>query len=68
MRAKLMGLFLLALVRLLTGSQARWYGCPPKAEQRIYFANHQSHADLVLIWAALPQVLRTLTRPIAARD
>ena len=68
MRAKLMGLFLLGLVRLLTGSQARWYGCPPKAEQRIYFANHQSHADLILIWAALPQVLRTLTRPIAARD
>jgi 1-acyl-sn-glycerol-3-phosphate acyltransferase len=68
MLAKLMGLFLLGLVRLLTGSQARWYGCPPKAEQRIYFANHQSHADLILIWAALPQVLRTVTRPIAARD
>lgn len=63
-----MGLFLLGLIRLLTGAQARWYGCPPKAEQRIYFANHQSHADLLLIWAALPQVLRTLTRPIAARD
>ena len=28
---------------------------PPKAEQRIYFANHQSHFDWVLIWAALPQ-------------
>lgn len=68
MRAKLMGLFFLGLVRLLTGSQARWVGCPPKAEQRIYFANHQSHVDLLLIWAALPQVLRTLTRPIAARD
>ncbi len=68
MRARLMGWFLLGLVRLLTGSQARWVGCPPKAEQRIYFANHQSHADLVLIWAALPQALRTLTRPIAARD
>jgi hypothetical protein len=40
---------------LLTGAQARWHGCPPKAEQRIYFANHQSHADLVLIWAALPR-------------
>ena len=26
-----------------------------KAEQRIYFANHQSHADMVLIWAALPE-------------
>src|SRR5690606_19047759 len=60
--------FLLGLVRLLTGAQARWHGCPPKAEQRIYFANHQSHADLVLIWAALPQELRSITRPIAAKD
>lgn len=63
-----MSWFLLGLIRLLTGSQARWYGCPPKAEQRIYFANHQSHADLVLIWAALPRDLRSITRPIAARD
>jgi 1-acyl-sn-glycerol-3-phosphate acyltransferase len=68
MLAKAMGLFLLGLVRLLTGAQARWHGCPPKAEQRIYFANHQSHADLVMIWAALPQELRSITRPIAARD
>ena len=68
MLAKLMGLFLLGLIRVLTGAQARWIGCPPKAEQRIYFANHQSHADLVLIWAALPRDLRGLTRPIAARD
>ena len=68
MLAKLMGFFLLGLVRVLTGSQARWYGCPPKAEQRIYFANHQSHADLVMIWAALPEELRSITRPIAARD
>jgi 1-acyl-sn-glycerol-3-phosphate acyltransferase len=68
MLAKAMSLFLLGLVRLLTGAQARWFGCPPKAEQRIYFANHQSHADLVMIWAALPQELRSITRPIAARD
>ena len=67
-RAKAMSLLLLGFVRLLTGAQARWHGCPPKAEQRIYFANHQSHADLVLIWAALPEELRSLTRPIAARD
>jgi 1-acyl-sn-glycerol-3-phosphate acyltransferase len=67
-RAKGAGLFLLGFVRLLTGAQARWHGCPPKAEQRIYFANHQSHADLVLIWAALPSELRTITRPIAAKD
>ncbi|RJP67286.1 MAG: 1-acyl-sn-glycerol-3-phosphate acyltransferase [Comamonadaceae bacterium] len=68
LRAQVMSVFLLGLVRLLTGAQARWHGCPPKAEQRIYFANHQSHADLVLIWAALPQELRSITRPIAARD
>jgi 1-acyl-sn-glycerol-3-phosphate acyltransferase len=68
MLAKAMSLFLLGLIRVLTGAQARWYGCPPKAEQRIYFANHQSHADLVMIWAALPMELRSITRPIAAKD
>lgn len=68
MLAKIMSLFLLDLIRALTGAQARWQGCPPKAEQRIYFANHQSHADLVLIWAALPSELRSITRPIAAKD
>lgn len=67
-RAKIVGWLLLGLVRLLTGAQARWWGCPPKAEQRIYFANHQSHADLVMIWAALPAELRGITRPIAAKD
>lgn len=68
MLAKLMGYFLLGLIRILTGAQARWWGCPPKAEQRIYFANHQSHADLVMIWAALPKELRHGTRAVAARD
>ena len=66
--ATLMSYFLLGLIRVLTGSQARWWGCPPKAEQRIYFANHQSHADLVMIWAALPRELRRGVRAVAARD
>ena len=66
--AKVMSWFLLGLIRALTGAQARWQGCPPKAEQRIYFANHQSHADLILMWAALPLELRSITRPIAAKD
>ena len=56
------------IARLITGAQGHWKGCPPKAEQRIYFANHQSHLDWVLIWAALPHELRAVTRPIAARD
>jgi 1-acyl-sn-glycerol-3-phosphate acyltransferase len=67
-RADLMGLLLAFIARLVTGAQGHWKGCPPKAEQRIYFANHQSHLDWVLIWAALPRELRARTRPIAARD
>jgi 1-acyl-sn-glycerol-3-phosphate acyltransferase len=67
-RADLMGLLLNFIARLITGAQGHWKGCPPTAEQRIYFANHQSHLDWVLIWAALPKDLRSKTRPIAARD
>lgn len=67
-RAEAMGLLLAFVARLITGAQGHWKGCPPKAEQRIYFANHQSHLDWVLIWAALPRELRSQTRPIAARD
>jgi 1-acyl-sn-glycerol-3-phosphate acyltransferase len=56
------------IARLVTGAHGHWVGCPPEALQRIYFANHQSHLDWVLIWAALPADLRAGTRPIAARD
>ena len=62
------GHLLAFIARLITGAQGHWKGCPPMAEQRIYFANHQSHLDWVLIWAALPHELRVRTRPIAARD
>jgi 1-acyl-sn-glycerol-3-phosphate acyltransferase len=67
-RANLMGKLLVLIARLITGAQGHWKGCPPEALQRIYFANHQSHFDWVLIWAALPHELRARTRPIAARD
>ncbi len=67
-RADLAGGLLAFIARLITGAQGHWKGCPPKAEQRIYFANHQSHLDWVLIWAALPHELRVVTRPIAAKD
>ena len=66
--ADAMSLLLSLIARLVTGAQGHWKGCPPTAEQRIYFANHQSHFDLVLIWAALPKDLRNTTRPIAAKD
>ena len=66
--ANLMGLLLLTIARLVTGAQGHWKGSVPQALQRIYFANHQSHLDWVLIWAALPSELRSRTRPIAAKD
>ncbi len=57
-----------AIVRLITGVQARWVGCLPEAKQRIYFGNHVSNLDGPVIWAALPGSLRVTTRPVAARD
>jgi 1-acyl-sn-glycerol-3-phosphate acyltransferase len=54
--------------KLLTGVQARWSGCAPVPQQRIYFANHTSHLDFILLWSALPANLRRLTRPVAAAD
>jgi 1-acyl-sn-glycerol-3-phosphate acyltransferase len=66
--AEVVGWLLAGIARTVTGAQGHWKGCPPMAEQRIYFANHQSHLDWVLIWAALPGELRARTRPIAAKD
>jgi 1-acyl-sn-glycerol-3-phosphate acyltransferase len=56
------------LVRTLVGAYPRWIGGAPSANQRIYFANHTSHMDTVVLWAALPTALRANTRPVAARD
>ncbi len=57
-----------SFARFLTGVQARWLGCTPEPSQRIYFANHSSHVDFVLIWASLPKDLRCCTRPVAGAD
>ncbi|OPK12005.1 1-acyl-sn-glycerol-3-phosphate acyltransferase [Pseudomonas sp. VI4.1] len=54
--------------RLLTGARSLWLGCAPQAVQRIYFANHSSHGDFVLLWASLPPALRSITRPVAGAD
>ncbi|GAB2901261.1 lysophospholipid acyltransferase family protein [Uliginosibacterium flavum] len=65
---RLVGLFLIALARLLTGAYANWLGCKPEARQRLYFANHSSHLDFLLLWALLPPRLRYKTRPVAGAD
>jgi 1-acyl-sn-glycerol-3-phosphate acyltransferase len=57
-----------AFARLITGVRGEWRGCTPDARPRVYFANHRSHADFVLIWTVLPSPLRRLTRPVADAD
>ncbi len=54
--------------RLLTGARSVWLGCKPEQKQRIYYANHNSHIDFILLWSSLPADIRRRTRPIAASD
>jgi 1-acyl-sn-glycerol-3-phosphate acyltransferase len=54
--------------KLVSGSNIRWLGCAPIVRQRVYFANHTSNLDALVIWAALPPPIRDTTRPVAARD
>ncbi len=57
-----------AFARLMTGVRPDWRGAEPSTRQRIYFANHASHGDLVLIWSVLPKEIRDRTRPVAGAD
>lgn len=56
------------LAKLFSGFTVRWIDCQPDTCQRIYFANHTSHLDAVVLWSALPRELRRITRPVAAKD
>ncbi|MBI6955126.1 1-acyl-sn-glycerol-3-phosphate acyltransferase [Pseudomonas sp. B21-023] len=68
MLASLTAFVITSAARLITGARALWLGCTPQPVQRLYFANHSSHGDFVLLWAALPEPLRRRTRPVAGAD
>jgi 1-acyl-sn-glycerol-3-phosphate acyltransferase len=57
-----------ACARTLAGPSVRWVNCRPSSRQRVYFANHTSHLDFVVLWSVLPRRLREKTRPVAAKD
>ncbi|WP_398306713.1 lysophospholipid acyltransferase family protein [Zoogloea sp.] len=65
---RLLASTLCGFARALTGVRALWLGSEPDARPRVYFANHRSHGDFVLIWASLPPPLRRRTRPVAGAD
>ncbi|MDR3198488.1 MAG: 1-acyl-sn-glycerol-3-phosphate acyltransferase [Planctomycetaceae bacterium] len=59
---------LIFTARLLSGATVLWYESQPDLCQRVYFANHTSHLDALVIWAALPHRIREKTRMVAAQD
>ena len=58
---------LTGFIRLLTGSRVFWSE-PLAPGRRVYYGNHSSHGDFVLIWSALPPPLRAQARPVAAAE
>jgi 1-acyl-sn-glycerol-3-phosphate acyltransferase len=54
--------------QLVTGLRAIGFDARRDDAPTLYFANHTSHGDFVLLWATLPRRLRAVTRPVAAED
>jgi len=59
---------LAAVCRFISGATVQWHCDPNTDVQRIYFGNHSSHLDFIVIWSALPRRLRRFARPVAGRD
>ncbi|MFT4246529.1 MAG: lysophospholipid acyltransferase family protein [Pseudomonas sp.] len=68
MFAKLIARACSGAIHVLTGARALWIGCAPSSQHRVYYGNHASHGDFVLIWSSLPPALRRQVRPVAAAD
>jgi 1-acyl-sn-glycerol-3-phosphate acyltransferase len=61
--------FVLAwIARVISGATVKWTAPLDPHRQRVYFANHASHLDFILIWSALPPLMRERTRPVAGSD
>ena len=59
---------ILGFARVVTGVRALRAREGLQAWPTLYFANHSSHGDFVLLWATLPPDLRVITRPVAGED
>jgi len=60
--------FLALIAKILSGTNVRWIDSQPDTCQRVYFANHTSHLDALVLWSCLPRDVRAVTRAVAARD
>ena len=60
---------LFLLVSFLTGIRTKVEGdIRFSPERKVYFANHNSHADFVMVWISLPKKWRRAARPVAGAD
>jgi 1-acyl-sn-glycerol-3-phosphate acyltransferase len=57
---------LASLARWVSGVHVHWLWRPVETRPRVYFANHSSHLDTLVLWGALPTAVRSVTRPVAA--
>ena len=54
--------------RFVTAVRGEWRGTRPDERPRVYYGNHRSHGDFVLVWTVLPGRIRRITRPVAGAD
>lgn len=64
----LLARFIVFLARVASGPGVRVTGESVCRKQCIFYANHNSHLDVVVLWAVLPGAVRALTRPVASKD
>jgi 1-acyl-sn-glycerol-3-phosphate acyltransferase len=65
---KLVAAVITLFARIITAVRPEWRGFAPDQRPRIYYANHASHGDFVLVWTVLPSSVRSRTRPVAGAD
>ena len=67
--ARVLDTFLCLITSFITGVTSR-----PASDlaftptNKVYYANHASHGDFVLVWISLPKTWRMLTQPVAGAD
>jgi 1-acyl-sn-glycerol-3-phosphate acyltransferase len=59
---------LASAAKWISSADVRWLWRPVGPSPRVYFANHSSHLDALVLWAALPAPTRMQTRPVAAQE
>ncbi|MCJ9668800.1 MULTISPECIES: lysophospholipid acyltransferase family protein [unclassified Neorhizobium] len=66
--AKAAAAVIVLFARAVTAVRAIWPEEGLPSRPCVYFANHSSHGDFVLVWAVLPPRLRHQARPVAGAE